>query len=380
MRTKVADEADGADGADEAGFPPEGAAQHMAGHAAGQGPACPRARDEATAMGAEQLQSELVVLARRLAAGTFELLVLVGELDARGVWADSGALSCASWLAHRCDIELATARRQVQVARAMRRFPELDAAMAEGDVSYSKARILAGQLTDANVEALVEIARTTPSGRLGRAIAAWSQQHEDPDEIRRRQQQSRSLGWGTAADGMVDFHARLTPEDAAVVCAVIDTTLAHRRDVPAGTSLRQQRADALVAICTGDGDAGAPGTEIVVHVSEDGSTLADGTPLSDRAVTSMLPNAFISLLFHDAERYPIDASPRRRLPTRRQRRVVEARQHECGHPGCHATEFLQCDHVQSVRTGGATVVENLQLLCGPHNRAKSRHEDAPPDG
>ncbi len=332
--------------------------------------ACPRARSAVEAMGVDELEGELVALAHRLSVGTYELLVLVGELDARGTWAESGALSCEAWLAHACDIELTTARRQVRVARAMRLHPLLDEAMADGDVSYSKARIMVGQLTEDNAEALVQIARETPSGRLGKAIAAWCQRNEDPEEIRRRQQHERTMGWGTAADGMVDFHARLTPEDAARVCAVIETSVARRTGVPAGTTLRQQRADALVAVCTGDGDSGGTGTEIVVHVREDGNTLTDGTPISDHAVTEMLPESFVSLLLHDAQRYPIDASPRRRFPTRRQRRVVEERQDECQESGCHAHEFLECDHVEAYGPDGPTVLANLQRLCGPHNRAK----------
>lgn len=342
--------------------PTEGRARDIA--------ACPRARELVAALPADQLESELVGLAHRLSVGTYELLVLIGELDARGAWAASGALSCEAWLAAACDIERATAHRQVRVARAMREHAVLEEAMADGDVSYTKARILVGQLTADNAEELVAIARTTPSGRLGRAIAAWSQKNEDPDEIARRQQAARSMSWGTSADGMVDFHARLTPEEAAIVCGVIDTVVARRTGVPAGTSLGQQRADALVAVCAGDGDQPGTETEIVVHVGPEGNALPDGTPLSDRAVTEMLPDSFVSLLLHDAERYPIDASPRRRFPTRRQRRVVEARHDACQHPGCHATTLLQVDHVIPYGQDGPTTLDNLQRLCGLHNRAK----------
>lgn len=334
-------------------------------------PACPRARDLVAVMPVDQLESELVDLAHRLSAGTYELLLMVGELDARGTWAQAGALSCEAWLAAACDIERATAHRQVRVARALREFAVLDEAMADGDVSYSKARIMVGQLSDTNVDELVEIARVTPSGQLGKAIAAWCQRNEDPEEIARRQQSARSMSWGTAADGMVDFHARLTPQDAAIVCGVIETLVARRTGVPAGTSLRQQRADALVMMCAGEGDAAGSDTEIVVHVREDGNTLPDGTPLSDQAVTEMIPKSLISLLLHDAQRYPIDASPRRRFPTRRQRRVVEARQDECQQPGCHARDLLQVDHRVAYNSDGPTTLDNLQRLCGPHNRAKN---------
>ncbi len=72
---------------------------------------------------AERLEADIVGLARHLSAGTYELLVLVGELDTRGRWAASGALTCAVWLADACDIEPSTARTQVRVARAMRTHP-----------------------------------------------------------------------------------------------------------------------------------------------------------------------------------------------------------------------------------------------------------------
>ncbi len=84
---------------------------------------------------------------------------------------------------------------------------------------------------------------------------------------------------------------------------------------PAGASLARQRADALVGAVASVGRVAA---EVVVHVRPGGNALTDGTPLSDHAVTALLPDAFVSLLIHDAEGPPVDASPRRRTRTRRQ--------------------------------------------------------------
>ena len=122
----------------------------------------------------ERLEAQLVDLARQLSAGTYELLVLVGELDVRGGWAALGAQSCEAWLADICDIEVCTARTQVSVANALRTWPALDAAIANGDVSFAKARTLVPHLSNDNVDALVGIAMVTPAGRLGAAIAAWA--------------------------------------------------------------------------------------------------------------------------------------------------------------------------------------------------------------
>lgn len=325
---------------------------------------------EVAALTAGQLEAEIVDLVGRLSSGTYELLVLVGELDARGTWAASGALSCAAWLAEACDIEASTARSQVRVARAMRAFAVLDEAMRSGEVSYAKARVLVPHLTAENAMVLAELAGRTPAGQLGAAIAAWSRRNEDPDDIDRRHHRERSVSWRTDPDGMVTITARLAPDEAVRVTGPIDQKV-MANSAPAGASLRQQRADALVELVVEGG--GTVVTEVVIHVRGDEPTfLADGTPISDHAVAGLLDQSFISLLIYDTERYPIDASPRRRSPTRRQRRVLEERHRRCARKGCRATRFLQCDHIVPYALGGLTVLANLQLLCGPHNRQRSR--------
>ncbi len=62
-----------------------------------------------------------------------------------------------------------------------------------------------------------------------------------------------------------------------------------------------------------------------------------------------------------AGRAPIPAEVVRAVIERDGRRCVQ----------CGATEDLQFDHILPVALGGATSVENLQILCGDCNRAKS---------
>jgi len=341
--------------------------------------ALPRERADLDDLASDDVESSIITLVSRLSSATFDLLVLIGEFDARGTWALRGALSCAAWLADTCDIEMVTARNQVRVAKAMRDHPALHAAMAAGDVSFTKARMLVPHLNESCVDELIDIATTTPTSRLAFAIAAWSHRNETDDEIAQRHLRERYVSWRTDPDGMVTITARLAPADAANVCAVIDKDVTtHRAEPPAPTgardypSLGQQRADALVRVTTEPGGGSTPQTEVVVHVRDTGNTLADGTPLTDHAVTRLLPESFVSLLMHDAQRKPIDASPHRRFPTPRQRRVLDERFTECAHPGCHARVLLQADHVIAYDDDGPTTLDNLQLLCGPHNRAKEQ--------
>ena len=241
--------------------------------------------------------------------------------------------------------------------------------MACGDLSYAKARVLVPHLTVANATELVVLAERTPAGQLGAAIAAWGQRNEDPDDREARHREERSVSWRCDPDGMVTITARLAPADAAKVCSVVDQRVTASR-APAGATLRQQRADAFVTtVSTGHGSGVA--AEMVIHVRGDANTLADGTPISDHAVADLLPDGFVSLLIKDAHGHPIDASPRRRTPTRRQRRVIDERSPECSHPGCGARAFLQYDHIEPYAQGGPTEIDNLRRLCGPHNRGRA---------
>lgn len=346
--------------------PPTGAAQTQ------PDSALPWERDLVQDLAPDEVEASIITLVHKLSTATFDLLVLIGEFEARGTWALRGALSCAAWLAATCDIDLVTARNQVRVAKAMRDYPALHAAMAAGDVSFSKARMLIPHLSDAHASELVELATTTPTSRLAVAIATWSHRNETSDEIDERHQRERYVSWRTDPDGMVTITARLAPAEAAKVCAAIDKSVTTQPKADdTHPSLGQQRADALVRFAS-TGDGRPVNTEIVVHIRDTGNTLADGTPLTDNAVIRLLPDAFVSLLMHDAQRYPIDASPHRRFPTKRQRRVLDERHTDCAHPGCHARVLLQADHVIAYDDAGPTTLDNLQLLCGPHNRAKEQ--------
>jgi hypothetical protein len=322
----------------------------------------------------DELATEIIDHAGLLARTRHHLLVLVGEFDASAQWARFGALSCAAWLANVCELDRATAHCWVRVARSMRAHPRLAAALADGTLSYAKARVLVAHLSDTNADELLALAITTPSGGLAAAIAGWSRRHEDPEAIDRRHHRDRSTRWRTDSDGMITITTRLPPHRAAGIIAAIDRKV-MTASAPAGATLAQQRADVHHHLLTTPGGSTGVGAEIVIHVDQTGTHLPDGTPLSDHGVAAMFDDAFISLLIHDADAKPIDASPRRRNPTRRQRRVLDARHPACCHPGCHATELLQYDHITPRNQGGPTIVDNLQRLCGPHNRAKGGDPD-----
>ena len=338
---------------------------------------------------------ELRALGWQCSTAQRRLVHLAAELEESDRWLRDGSPTAAHWIADALDVEVCTAREWIRIGHALRHLPAIVAALDDRRISYSKARELTRVATPDDELELLAIAERTTAGRLRHALATWRQARESDEETERRHRRDRYLSWRTDADGMVAGTFRLPPADAAALTASIDTRVMRSTTVgghhaPAGASsgtrsdawpsLGQQRADALSALvrdAAREGDGDGLVTEVVLHVRGDGCTLDDGTPVPGSVVERIAPEAFISVLIHDAEGRPLNASGRQRHPTRRQRRVVRERDRGC--VDCGSTDLLEFDHVPDFAATGRTLVDELRQRCAPcHHR---RHAtDGPSTG
>ena len=186
-----------------------------------------------------------------------------------------------------------------------------------------------------------------------------------PENLDAYQRKRRSLKWRTEADGMVTFTLRLQPHIAAVLIAILTKIVMRSKPKPkpgeAWPTLAQQHADAFADVL--DGGIGTTATEVIFHVRGDGATCDDGTPVSDTVIADLLPDATLRAMIHDAETRPINASGRHRHPTARQKRVVKARDQVCA--DCGRADLLTYDHQPPFHQTKQTVVDELELRCGP---------------
>jgi hypothetical protein len=90
----------------------------------------------------DELGSQIVAVAGRLAAATCRWLLMVAEFDARDGCARFGLASTARWLSHACGLSHRTALEHVRVARALVAHPRLADEMACGRLSYSHVRAI----------------------------------------------------------------------------------------------------------------------------------------------------------------------------------------------------------------------------------------------
>lgn len=346
------------------------------------------------------LRAAVVRFGRRYAASLQQLVTLSAQLDESGEWALDGAPTCAHWIASALDVEVATAREWIRIGRCLSSLPAIGAAFAAGELSFTKVRSLTRLATADNEAELLEIACRTPAGALGRTLAAWSARNEAEQERHRRHRRQRSLRWRVEPDGLVAGSFRLTPEQAAVLIAAVDSQVMRsdgRETTPLGhdgapnsgvtergedatalrgsrrawSSLAQQRADALVDLLSGGGAGVA--AEVILHVRGDGCTLDDGTPIAGSVVERIAGGAALRAMIHDAEGRPINVSGRHRRHTDRQKRVVKERDRQCVDCGGH--DFLEYDHVPAFETSGRTLVDESELRCARCHRLRHVRTD-----
>lgn len=111
----------------------------------------------------EQLGSQIVGLAGRLAAATCRWLLLVAAFDARAGYRHYVLHSTARWLAHYCGVSRRTAIEHVRVARALATHPPLAAAMSAGRLSYSHVRARSAALSTSATPLSSRVSSTSPN-------------------------------------------------------------------------------------------------------------------------------------------------------------------------------------------------------------------------
>lgn len=340
------------------------------------------------------LGESIAVLAARIHAATYELLVMLAEFDARNGW-NTGFLSCAHWLHWRTGIDLGAAREKVRVARVLSLLPRVSSEMQRGRLSYAKVRALTRVATPQNEQALVDFALAGTAAHVERFVRGWRRVDATCD---RATDEARHLARGLSTwvddDGMVVVRGRLTPEVGAVLQRALEAAADGLfRDAASATkgggmvdevNHAQRRADALGLIAetalSASLDAGTAGDryQVVVHVSaetsnaggEDAAIEVDHGALHVSAETSrrLACDASVVRINHDVTGTVLDVGRKTRTIPPAIRRALAARDTGCRFPGC-ASRRCDAHHIEHWADGGETRIDNLLLLCRRHHRA-----------
>jgi hypothetical protein len=326
-------------------------------------------------------------------------------------WAADGAKTAPAWIATRCRVPRASARRRVRLGRALRHLPECAEAWRDGRIGADQARAIAAARRHRTESALARDEGMLVSQAAGmgfedfyRALSYWKQlaDPDGADSAEEERKASRHVFLEASFSGMWLGQMTLDPVSGSIVanelnrlehalfeadCAEAKERLGRpaRLDELARTSA-QRRADALVEMATRSASAPAEGIRpaplfsvfvgyetIYGRICE----LENGTVLAPSALTPWLDSAYFErAVFSLGNR--VDVSVRARLFSGGTRRAIELRDRMCTHPYCYEpAESCQGDHIEPWAEGGPTTQENGRLLCGFHNRLRNQRERPP---
>ena len=105
-----------------------------------------------------ELEDEIRALSIQIHVATHRLLVVLAEFDRRRGWGVGGHRCCADWLSFHTGIDRGAARERVRAARALVELPAIEAAVAEGRLSFSQVRALTRVATPEDEEELLPLA------------------------------------------------------------------------------------------------------------------------------------------------------------------------------------------------------------------------------
>jgi hypothetical protein len=188
---------------------------------------------------------------------------------------------------------------------------------------------------------------------------------------------------------MLALHGLLDPEGGLVVSHALDVLTDPANLNPADTRTpAQARADALVEICQrflqGDGNGSRRLSRVLVTIPWDtlsaGKGLVDteAGPIGAETARRLACDATVSRVLLDPESVPIEMGRATRVTPDRLRRLLEQRDPNCTHPGCHIpARWCDAHHIIHWADGGKTEISNLRLLCRVHHTDTHSHPPYP---
>ena len=153
-------------------------------------------------------------------------------------------------IGRRTGLDLGAAREKLRVAAALADLNHIAAAMARGQLSYSKVRALTRVATPATEARLLAVALGATAAHVERLVRAWRRADRDAQaDAEQVRLASRALSMQVDEDGMIVMRGRLTPEVGAVLLRAVEAALEQVPATAEGgeSTIAQRRAVAAMA-------------------------------------------------------------------------------------------------------------------------------------
>lgn len=305
------------------------------------------------------------------------MLALLGEVDARQLYASEGFSSLFRFATERLHLSESAAYSRITAARASRLFPVILPLIDEGAISLTTIALLSGHLTDENHESLLGAARGKSKRQVEQLVAAL---HPQPDiaasvralpmprpqveDLEQVSVERPASPVGNVGESQSTPPTSAPPSSRALIAPIAPRRYLIRMTVGEETHEKLQRAKDLLRHAIPSGD---PAT-----IFDRALTALIGRTERAKFGTAVRPRLAVSE--RSAGLCPGDeaAAKSSRYVAADIRRVVWARdQGRCAFVGaagrCTETGGLEFHHVAPFAKGGPATEENLELRCRTHN-------------
>ena len=312
----------------------------------------------------------------------------VRHFDKSGEYKADGALSLTAWLRWKCKLSGGAAAERVEVARQLEKLPQTQAALANGDVGYQHAVVMARAAEHVGAAAvrkeedtLLQAAQTMDPGQFTTVAKNFEHRIDTAGALAEANHayQRRYFHIAEPVDGLVRLDGVLDAEGGATLRTALQAFMKPIKDD--ARTYGQRSADALVELSRqGSGsrrDGAGPRPQLIIRAGLDtlagikdapAGELEGGGTVPAETVQRYACDSAISRITGQAELEHELNHASRTLPAPT-RRALEARDRHCVFPGC-TRPLNWCDghHLVWWTRGGATALPNLALLCRPHHR------------
>jgi hypothetical protein len=246
------------------------------------------------------------------------------------------------------------------LGKKLEQFPEVKQALGQGELSWTKARIIVSNADPAEQREWVELAGKVSAADLRKRKNHNNGSKTELPSVGNPNQKLRPAKSSPAPPRPYDEKCyvafKFSPEEYSRWSTIMESLRKQgRRD-----SKEQLILAGLTDLITSEGQAsGAPGYLLHIHQCPE----CNRKMLHNSRGTFEVEPALLKAADCDAIVERADGSRRANIAPRLRRLVLARDGHCCQRPGCGQTRFLEIHHRIPVSSGGRTEMENLVTLC-----------------
>jgi 5-methylcytosine-specific restriction endonuclease McrA len=335
----------------------------------------------------EELLAGLDRLLRDDRALTVQLIVHIGEVDARGLYREQAHASMFEYAVETLHMSESEAYTRIRAARLCREFPVVLRMLARGELHLSAVKLLAPVLTADNCDELLRAARFKSKRQVELVLAQRFPKPDVRSEIRKLPAKPSTAVPAAAVSGALQLASVALPENSN---STLRSEPAGRREpapslqlaptVPEIAPLRTERYKVQFTANQRLHDKIAQAQDLLRHQVPVGDLAAVVERALDLLIAERMKQRFAQVRRPRTTTRTKPSKPdSRHIPHGVRRDVIERDGLQCTFRSadgkrCEQRGLLQLHHEQPYGRGGPATTANIHVLCRAHNQLLAEHD------